>query len=87
MSPFNLFVALCSASFLFSKSLNVDGDLTGNFGLKPVLFPKLLPEGLKPVLFPKLLPEGLNPDPEDFLKLLLPDGLLNPLLVDAKFFS
>ena len=33
-SSFNLFVALCSASFLFSKSLTIDGFFVPEDGLK-----------------------------------------------------
>ena len=71
-SPFNLFVALCSASFLLSKSLHVEGVFGGNFGLKPELFPKLL--------------DGLKPVPVGFLKFPLPVDLLKPLLDYDKFF-
>ena len=71
-SPFNLFVALCSASFLLSKSLNVEGVFGGKFGLKPELFPKLL--------------DDLKPAPVDFLKFPFPIDLLKPLLDEDKFF-
>jgi len=34
LSSFNLFVALCSANFLFSKSLVIDGVLLRKFGFE-----------------------------------------------------
>ena len=57
LSPLSLFVALCSASFLRSKSLVLDGDFVTNEGFKNVpLFNSEVVFGLKlPVLVDPLL--------------------------------
>ena len=71
---FNLLVALCSASFLLSKSLNVEGVFGEKFGLKPELFPKLF--------------DDLKPATVGFLKFpfTVDVVLLKPLLDGDKFF-
>ena len=59
LSPFNLLVALCSANFLFSKSLEFGGVLPVNDGLRGAPRPNgdvdfdlnPVPEGLNELLF------------------------------------
>ena len=79
LSPFNLFVALCSASFLFSKSFAEDGfEVTGSLGTKLVL--DLLNVFLWWVLLEK---EGFDPNLVFFFSItteFLPYDFANSIL-------